>query len=211
MEKSTWILDGKKDAPRVIYVFADPFCGSGTFPIEAAMRARNIAPGLNRSFASEQWPEIPAKIWTGLRSEAREQINTIPLEIFASDSDFRVFRAAELNAERAGVKDSIIFQKKPVREFSSKKKFGCIICNPPYGERMTQNGELDMLYREMGEVFSKLDTWSYFILTSHEQFEKYFGKRADKNRKLYNGAIRAYLYQYLGPLPERSKKTPDEK
>ena len=184
-------------------VFADPMCGSGTIPIEAAMRGRNIAPGLIRNFSSEEWPEIPSSLWKTHRDEAEDLINNNPLEIFASDIDKRVFDAAVSNAKKARVGDNIVFQKKPVSEFSSSKKSGCIVCNPPYGERMQNEREVHELYQEMGKVFSRLDSWSYFIMTSNENFEKSFGRKADKNRKLYNGKIQTYLYQYLGELPVR--------
>jgi len=185
-------------------VFADPMCGSGTIPIEAALIGKNIAPGLIRSFSSEEWPEIPSSLWKNCRDEAEDLINKNSLEIFASDIDKRVFDSAVSNAAKARVGDSIIFQKKPVSEFSSSKKYGCIVCNPPYGERLQNEKEVQELYREMGKVFSKLDSWSYFIMTSNENFERSFGRKADKNRKLYNGKIKTYFYQYMGPLPGRS-------
>jgi len=185
-------------------IFADPMCGSGTIPIEAALIGRNIAPGLNREFVSEEWPLIPKKIWETLRKEAREAINDDPLIILASDSDKRVFRKARDNAENAGVLDDITFQKKPVLEFSSKKKYGCIISNPPYGERLGEKEEAQALYRELGQMFQGLEDWSCFIITSHEDFETHFGKKSNKNRKLYNGRIKTHLYQYFGPRPPRS-------
>jgi putative N6-adenine-specific DNA methylase len=184
-------------------VFADPMCGSGTIAIEAALMGRNIAPGLLRGFSSQEWPEIPQTLWKRLIEEAQSLISSEPLEIFASDIDKKIFSAAVRNAGNAGVRDSIIFQKKPVSEFSSSSKYGCIVCNPPYGERMKNDREVQLLYRGMGEVFSKLDTWSFFIMTSNEHFEKSFGRKADKNRKLYNGDIKTYLYQYFGPRPQR--------
>jgi putative N6-adenine-specific DNA methylase len=187
-------------------VFADPMCGSGTIPIEAALIGKNIAPGLIRQFSSEDWPEIPSSLWKTHRDEAEDLINKNPLEIFASDIDKRVFDAAVSNAEKARVGDSIIFQKKPVSEFSSSKKFGCIVCNPPYGERLQNAKEVHELYMEMGKVFSRLDSWSYFIMTSNENFERSFGRKADKNRKLYNGKIKTYFYQYIGPLPGRNRE-----
>jgi len=184
-------------------ILADPMCGSGTIPIEAALIGKNIAPGLLRNFSSEEWPEIPASLWKNHRDEAEDLINKNQLEIFASDIDKRVFDAAVSNAGKARVGDSIIFQKKPVSEFSSSKKYGCIVCNPPYGERLQNEKEVQELYREMGKVFSRLDSWSLFIMTSNENFEKSFGRKADKNRKLYNGKIKTYFYQYLGELPGR--------
>ena len=187
-------------------IFADPLCGSGTIPIEAALIGRNIAPGLKRGFVSEEWPNIPSRIWSAQRDEASAAIRDVPLSIFASDIDTGVFRSARENAENAGVTDNIVFQKKPVEEFSSKKKYGCIVCNPPYGERIGDPKETEALYTEMGKVFSKLETWSFFILTAHPEFQKYFGTDATKNRKLYNGMIKCHLYQYFGPLPGRSDK-----
>lgn len=183
-------------------LLVDPFCGSGTIAIEAAQRAKNIAPGLNRTFAAEAWPEIPKKIWADLREEAKSLIDQTPFKIFASDIDSKVLGVAIQNAKRAGVDDAIVFEKLNVADFKSHEKYGCIICNPPYGERMELNGELDQLYRDMGQAFLKLDSWSLFILTSNEDFQKNFGKKSDKNRKLFNGAIKAYLYQYLGPIPK---------
>lgn len=189
--------------------FIDPMCGSGTFTIEAACLAKNIAPGLNRNFASESWPQIPQKIWENLRDEAKSLIINPSLDIAGFDIDKRVFKAAEMNAEQAGVSDCITFQKKPVSELSTKRKYGCLICNPPYGERMDGGGRVYDLYREMGDVFSRLDTWSFFILTAFENFEKAFGKKSDRNRKLYNGTIKTYLYEYFGPRPVRNTK-PDK-
>lgn len=186
-------------------VLADPFCGSGTIAIEAALIGKNIAPGLYRDFVAETWPNIPTKIWTKLREEAKSQINDCELDILASDSDLRVLRKAKENAANFGLENDIVFQKKPLSEFSSKKKFGCIICNPPYGERIGEKEEAEQLYEEMGEIFTKLDTWSYFILTSFQDFPKYFGKESSKNRKLYNGKLKVYLHQYFGPLPPRKK------
>jgi putative N6-adenine-specific DNA methylase len=195
--------------------FVDPLCGSGTIPIEAALRAKNLAPGLNRAFAAEDWQEIPQKIWTDLRDEAKSLINNEPFEIFASDIDSRVLKIATENARLAGVNDVITFERLNVRDFKSSDKYGCIVCNPPYGERMEnreldnpygesteQNKELNRLYKNMGEAFLALDSWSLFILNSNEDFQKNFGKQSDKNRKLFNGGIKSYLYQYLGPMPK---------
>lgn len=190
--------------------FADPFCGSGTIAIEAAMIAKNIAPGLKRSFVSEMWPQIPKSLWEEYREEAMNQIINRDLEIYASDHDKKVFDFAQENARSAGVSESILFEKKSLSEFSSKKKFGCIVTNPPYGERMNSDNSLADLYREMGKIFKRLDSWSYFIITSFEDFEKYFGKKADKNRKLYNGKIKSYFYMYMGPLPQRKKLPVEE-
>lgn len=188
------------DASRIL---ADPLCGSGTIAIEAALIGNNIAPGLKRTFASEEWPSIPKKIWSSFRDEASEAITNNDLQIFASDLDDNVFRQARENADKAGVLNMITFQKKPVEEFSSKKKYGCLICNPPYGERLGTKQSTEELYKTMGRIFSGMETWSFFILTSNTEFERHFGKKSTKNRKLYNGKIKCYLYQYFGPFPGR--------
>ncbi len=180
-------------------ILADPFCGSGTIPIEAAMIGRNIAPGLRRSFVSERWPQIAPDIWDKARMEARKQVNSLPFRILASDIDAKVLKKARENAENAGVGDCIVFQRLPFEDFRSRKKYGFIICNPPYGERMGGPEEVERIYRKMGEVFAALDMWSFFILSAHPRFQTFFGKKAVKNRKLYNGGIRCYLYEYIGP------------
>jgi putative N6-adenine-specific DNA methylase len=189
-------------------VLADPFCGSGTIPIEAAMAARHIPPGLNREFAAEGWPQIPKKVWADAREQGRQGILNVKPEIFASDIEFRAVKNAGVNAAAAGVENDIIFQKKPVSEFSSSKKFGCMITNPPWGDRLGELREAEALYRELASKLPKLDSWSLFILSSHENFGKVFGTKPDKNRKLYNGKIKAYLNMYLGPLPPRPGREP---
>jgi putative N6-adenine-specific DNA methylase len=183
-------------------VFADPLCGSGTFPIEAALTAKNIPPGLHREFAAEEWPFIPKKVWKTVREKAREQIQHVIPAIFASDIDDAVFKKARDNAARAGVSDYIVFQKKPLSEFSSKKKFGVLVTNPPYGERIGDIKESEKIYQELGSLHEKLESWSFFILTPHENFIRHFGEPSTKNRKLYNGKIKCYLHQYFGPLPD---------
>lgn len=185
-------------------LLSDPMCGSGTIAIEAAMMARNIAPGLKREFASEEWPQIPRKIWKDLHDEAMDSVDNTEFTIMASDIDRRVFDKARDNAMRAGVAENINYQKKPLAEFSSSKKYGCIITNPPYGERLGSVRESESLYRQMGDVFSKLDEWSIFVLSGSEDFEKFYGKKSTKNRKLYNGKIKTYLYQYFASLPGRN-------
>lgn len=184
-------------------ILADPFCGSGTIPIEAALIGKNIAPGLYREFASEEWPQIPKRIWNEVRNEAKEKINDIEFRILASDIDGGILKTARGNAQKAGVDNLVAFQKISFEEFSSKKKYGCIISNPPYGERLGEIRQVERMYKKMGEVFSNLDTWSYFILTSHPEFQRIFGRKADKNRKLYNGKLQCYYYQYFGPLPKK--------
>jgi len=182
---------------------ADPLCGSGTIAIEAALIARNIAAGINRDFDFEKWGWLPHNTLADIRNDAKSAEINPELEIFASDFDLKQFNRARENARRAGVLDSIVFQKKLVSEFSTKKKYGCIITNPPYGERISDVRTSEKLYIEMGKVFQQLDEWSVFVITAHENFQKLYGCNADKNRKLYNGKIKTYLYQYFGKLPVR--------
>lgn len=184
-------------------ILADPLCGSGTIAIEAAMIGRNMAPGLNRSFVSEQWNIISKSLWEDTRKHAKNSINNSEFRILASDISEKVLKTARENAKKAGVEDYIAFQKRDVGEFSSQKKYGYIITNPPYGERLGEAKEVEGLYKTMGKVFERLDSWSYFILTSYQGFEKYFEKKADKNRKLYNGRLQCYYYQYFGPRPDK--------
>jgi len=184
-------------------ILADPLCGSGTIPIEAALIGRNIAPGIQRSFVSESWDNMPKKIWDEVRVDARTKEKNGAFRILASDNDGRVLKKARDNAKRAGVGDFIVFQRLPVEEFRSRKKYGCIICNPPYGERIGDSKEVVKLFHSMGNAFSHLHTWSLFILNAHPEFEAFFGKKSHKNRKLYNGNIKCYLYEYLGPLPPK--------
>ena len=202
------ILLSRWDPSRIL---ADPFCGSGTIPIEAALIGNNIAPGINRSFISEDWPIFPQKVWKDVRAESRDAVTNNAPVILASDIDWKVFKNARDNAARAGVDGFITFQKKPVSEFSSRKKYGCIITNPPYGERLGEKREAEKLYAEIGAVFQCLDTWSCFIITPHPDFPRLFGRITDKNRKLYNGTIKCHLHQYFGPLPHGRKKYSGEK
>jgi putative N6-adenine-specific DNA methylase len=185
-------------------ILVDPFCGSGTFPIEAALIGANIAPGRNRSFQAEQWDMYPAKLWENVRQEADSMVNhDIEMNIQGYDIDRDIIAAARENAKMAGVDSYIHFQCRPVAELSSNKKYGFIITNPPYGERMEEKEALPALYREMGQVFSALDSWSYYMITSYEDAEKQFGRKADKNRKIYNGMIKTYFYQFMGPKPPK--------
>ncbi|KAJ50133.1 putative N6-adenine-specific DNA methylase [Clostridium tetanomorphum] len=184
-------------------LLVDPFCGSGTIAIEAAMIGKNIAPGLNRNFISEQWDIISQDLWEDIRKHARNSINDKEFRILASDINGKVLQTSRENAKKAGVENYISFQKLDVKDFSSKKKRGFIITNPPYGERIGELKEVENLYKVMGEVFQNLYDWSYFVITSHPEFEKYFGKKSDKNRKLYNGRIKCYYYQYFGPKEEK--------
>lgn len=189
-------------------ILVDPFCGSGTFPIEAAMMAANIAPGMNRSFTAESWANlIDKKLWYEAIDEANDLIDDqIETDIQGYDIDGDVVRMARQNAENAGVDHLIHFQERPVSALSHPKKYGFIITNPPYGERLEEKEALPGLYREFGESFRKLDSWSAYMITSYEDAERYFGRKADKNRKIYNGMLKTYFYQFQGPKPPRPKK-----
>lgn len=190
--------------------FLDPLCGSGTIVIEAALMGKNIAPGLKRNFASEDWAFLPKEMWKQARQEAKEAINDKEFLLLGSDIDSDALKQARTNAELAGVTDYVAFQKLPVQSVTTKKKYGVIITNPPYGERIGEEKEVQRLYRDMGKVFRSLGDWSYFVISGYEQFEKYFGEKSTKNRKLYNGDIKTYYYQYYGPLPPRKRKPVDE-
>lgn len=179
----------------------DPFCGSGTILIEAAMIGDNIAPGLTRSFAAENWPQLSA-LWRVARREASAAIEDNPLKLQGSDIDDGAVALARANADNAGVGDKIHFQRRELAQVSSAVKYGCLITNPPYGERL--EAATAQLYREMGQVFAPWDTWSIYILTNQRDFEKHFGREAAKKRKLYNGRIECNYYQYIGPPPPRS-------
>lgn len=182
----------------------DPFCGSGTILIEAAMLGLNIAPGLNRSFAAESWRWIQKDTWESVREEARSLIKKdVQLNIQGYDIDENALKIARSNARLAGIEGKIHFQKRDMNELSSKDHYGFIVTNPPYGERLSDQKSVEGLYKEMGKVFSRLDTWSFYIITSHEDFERFFGRKADKKRKLYNGMMKTDLYQFYGPKPPR--------
>lgn len=188
-------------------ILVDPFCGSGTIPIEAAMIGANIAPGMNRSFTAEDWKNVIAKKdWYEAIQEANDQIDdSVSMDIQGYDIDGRMIRAARQNAEDAGVDHLIHLQQREVKDLSHPKKYGFIITNPPYGERLEEKENLPELYRQIGQAFDKLDTWSKYIITSYEDTEKYIGKKASKNRKIYNGMLKTYYYQFLGPKPPRRK------
>lgn len=184
--------------------FIDPFCGSGTIPIEAAMIGQNIAPGFNREFVSEQWKWIPEKVWDEVRTEAEDVANyDQPLDITGSDIDHRMVKIAQENSFEAGFGDLIQFKQMQVKDISTTKEYGVIVGNPPYGERLGDKPAVEQMYRDMGQAFSKLDTWSIYILTSHEEFEQFYGKPATKKRKLFNGFIKTDYYQYWGKKPPR--------
>lgn len=183
-------------------VLFDPFCGSGTIPIEAALIGLKIAPGLNREFIAEKWSQIPASIWEQAREEARDSIRRdLKLKIIGTDIDDSVLSLARYHRKLAGLDDQIHLQRLPVSELRNSHKYGCIICNPPYGERIGAQREVESTYREMGKTFGLLDTWSIYILTAYQDFERAYGRKADRRRKLYNGRIECQYYQYYGPRP----------
>lgn len=186
------------------HTFCDPFCGSGTIAIEAAMLGKNIAPGLNREFAAEKFVQIPKNLWWDTRKEAHAAINKeIKLNIHASDIDPAAVALTKQNSELAGVRDDISVTLSPLNALNRTESYGTLICNPPYGERLGETEEAEELYRQMGQVFKRLDKWNLYVLTPNEHFELLYGKRADKKRKLYNGMIKCNYYQYYGPKPPR--------
>ena len=193
-------------------ILVDPFCGSGTFPIEAAMMAANIAPGMNRSFLSEDWKNvIRRKCWYEAMDEANDLVNTdVKVDIQGYDLDGEIVKAARANAASAGVDHMIHFQQRPVSDLSHPKKYGFILSNPPYGERLEDKKDLPELYRQIGERFGALDSWSMYLITSYEDAQKYIGRKADKNRKIYNGMLKTYLYQFMGPKPPRRSQEREE-
>lgn len=185
-------------------ILADPFCGAGTIAIEAAMIGKNIAPGLKRSFVSEDWPQIGKELWKKERDNALKAINQdVKLKILASDIDENAIEIAQNNATIAGIDDCIEFKVADVAELEFEENYGVIICNPPYGERLSETQDVIRLYTIMGKKFNKLNTWSKYILTSFEGFEKHYDKWADRKRKLYNGRLKVDYYQYFGVRPPR--------
>lgn len=188
-------------------ILVDPFCGSGTIAIEAAMIGANIAPGINRSFLAEQWTNIiPQKAWYNAIDEAYKGINRdVTMHIQAFDLDPDVIKAARENAERAEVEQYIHFQQQDFHNLKNSKKYGFIITNPPYGERLEEKKDMPALYGDIGKVFSALDTWSYFIISGYDGAENAIGRKATKNRKIYNGMLKTYYYQYLGPKPPKKR------
>ena len=186
-------------------ILVDPFCGSGTFCIEAALMAANIAPGISREFLCQNWEHIiPRKYWYDVITEANDLVDTgIDADIQGYDIDNKVIRTARHNSEIAGTDKLIHFQQREVKDLSHPKKYGFIITNPPYGERLENEATLPGLYAEFGQQFRKLDSWSAFFITSYEDAQRYFGARATKNRKIYNGMIKTYFYSYMGPKPKK--------
>ncbi len=199
-------------------LLVDPFCGSGTIPIEAAMIALDMAPGMNREFIAEEWGNlIPKKVWYDAADEAQERVRTdTELSIQGYDLDEEVLKMARANAKLAGVESYIHFQKREIKEFSSPKSYGFVISNPPYGERLSTKEEMFALYRELGKIMSDNKTWSFFLLSGYEDAQKAIAaggsrKKATKNRKIYNGMMKTYLYQYMGdkPLKRKEKRNND--
>ncbi len=188
-------------------ILVDPFCGSGTFPIEAAMMAANMAPGMKRTFLSQEWENlIPKREWEDVLEEANDLVETdVDVDIQGYDIDGEIVKAARANAEAAGVGHMIHFQQRPVSQLSHPKKYGFLFANPPYGERIEEKENLPALYQTLGERFAALDSWSAYIITAYEDVEKYMGRKADKNRKIYNGMMKTYFYQFMGPKPPKRK------
>ena len=189
-------------------ILVDPFCGSGTFPIEAAMLAANMAPGMKRHFLAEKWENlIPIRHFQDAKEEAADLVDlSVETDIQGYDIDGEIIKAARANAKMAGVDHLIHFQQRPVSELSHPKKYGFVITNPPYGERLEEKKNLPALYKEMGDAFRRLDSWSEYVITAYEEAEKYIGRKADKNRKIYNGMMKTYFYQFLGPRPPKRKQ-----
>lgn len=186
--------------------FIDPFCGSGTLPIEAALIGRNIAPGSGRSFIAEDWPWMDRKMWKDVRTEAKDlRQPRLSESIQGFDHDPAAIRLSEKSAAEAGVGGDIQFRQQEISELKSLREYGVIVCNPPYGERMGSPEEVEAVYRELGRVCDSLPTWSFYVLTSNTWFEKHFGRRAPRRRKLYNGRLECQYYQYLGPAPPRPR------
>ena len=188
-------------------ILVDPVCGSGTFLIEAAMMAANMAPGMNRSFTAEAWTHvIPKQLWYDTVEEAQEMVDLdVETDLQGYDLDPDMIKIARANAKQAGVEKLIHFQQRDVADLKHSKKYGFIITNPPYGERLEEKKDLPALYTTIGEVYRNLDAWSLYMITSYEEAERYIGRKADKNRKLYNGMIRTYFYQFMGPKPPKKK------
>jgi putative N6-adenine-specific DNA methylase len=188
-------------------VLVDPFCGSGTFPIEAALIGANIAPGMNREFTAESWGKlIPKKLWYEAGDEASDMIiNDVEMNIQGYDLDPEIVKCAMANARAAGVDKHIHFQARDVKDLRNPKHYGFVVTNPPYGERLEEKEALPELYRTIGESYRNLGDWSMYLITSYEDAEKYIGRKADKNRKIYNGMIKSYFYQFMGPKPPRGR------
>ncbi len=193
-------------------ILVDPFCGSGTIPIEAAMMAAHMAPGRNRRFTAQEWPHIAGEgLWREAFAEADDLVDLgVETDIQGYDIDGEMVSMARQNAKLAGVDKLIHFQRRGVEQLSHSGKYGFIITNPPYGERLQEKEEMPALYRTIGERYRELDSWSLYLITSYEKAEEVIGRKADKNRKLYNGMIKTYYYQFLGPKPTAGKRRAEE-
>lgn len=186
-------------------ILVDPFCGSGTIPIEAAMMAANIAPGMKRGFTALKWEQVvPRVYWDDAYDEARSMVDmSVETHIYGYDIDEEMVRIAGQNAHLAGVEKLVHFEQRPVAKLASEDKYGFLITNPPYGERLEEKANIPPLYHKLGERFKALDTWSLYLITSYEDAQKDIGRKADKNRKIYNGMMKTYYYQFQGPKPPR--------
>lgn len=186
-------------------ILVDPFCGSGTIPIEAAMMAANIAPGMKRGFTALKWEQVVPKVfWDDAYEEARSMVDlSVKAQIYGYDIDEEMIRISGQNAHLAGVENLIHFEKRGVDKLKNDGKYGFLITNPPYGERLEEKANIPPLYRKLGERFKMLDTWSLYLITSYEEAQKDIGRKADKNRKIYNGMMKTYYYQFQGPKPPR--------
>ena len=192
-------------------ILVDPFCGCGTIPIEAALMACNIAPGMNRRFTAQEWGFIDRRNWDDALEEAGEEVDmSVDVDIQGYDIDGDIIKAARDNARLAGVLDKIHFQQRPVAELSHPRKYGFLITNPPYGERIGDKEEMDALYKQLADAYNGLDSWSAYIISAYDGVEKLMGRKADKNRKIYNGMMKTYFYQFMGPKPPK-KNNPDTK
>ena len=190
-------------------ILVDPFCGSGTIPIEAAMMAAGMAPGMNREFLSENWNHLlPKKIWYDVIDEANDLVNlTVTPDIQGYDLDGEMVAIARENAKMAGVDKLIHFQKRGVDQLSHPKKYGFLITNPPYGERLEDKKDLPALYKTIGQRYQALDSWSMYLITAYDRAENDIGRKAEKNRKIYNGMMKTYFYQYMGPKPPGKRES----
>ncbi|WP_217807187.1 THUMP domain-containing class I SAM-dependent RNA methyltransferase [Tuberibacillus sp. Marseille-P3662] len=185
--------------------FVDPFCGSGTLPIEAAMIGQNIAPGFNRDFISEQWPNIDRTLWDRARQEVEDVADyDRVLDITGHDIDHRMIELSTSNAQEVGLHDVIRFKQMQVTDFNTQTSSGYMVGNPPYGERMNERKQVAELYQQMGKVLNDYPTWSFYFLTSHPDFETLFGRQASKKRKLFNGTIETHYYQFFGKKSPKS-------
>ncbi|GIP33813.1 RNA methyltransferase [Paenibacillus sp. J2TS4] len=185
----------------------DPFCGSGTIPVEAALLGWNIAPGIRRSFPSEHWPSLPDNVWQQARDEAYDLVrDDVPLQISGSDIDPAAIEVAKASAKSAGLGKEIRFEVVPVAKIRPSGDYGCFITNPPYGERLGDRSAAEKTLRQLGSIFDTLESWSAFVLSPTKQLEHYWSKAPTKRRKLFNGRIECTLFQYFGPLPPRKPK-----